>query len=282
MPGTVRLLDGTEVPALGQGTWHMGESARLKQQEVAALRLGIELGMTLIDTAEMYGNGGAEEMIAEAIAGRRDGLFLVSKVYPHNASRSGVPAACERSLRRLQVECIDLYLLHWPGSHPLSETVDAFEALKAAGKIRYWGVSNFDTGEMGRVWKLPAGSACATDQVLYNPDTPRHRIRPAAVVRGAEDADHGVFAGWTGWAAAAVEGSEGGGGTAWRHAGPDLDCLEHAERVGHLDPEGDRPGACAGERGGGRYCPGGGGPGGDRRGAPPAEEAAGAGCFIRI
>ena len=171
MPRTVRLLDGTEVPALGQGTWHMGESGRLKQQEVAALRLGIELGMTLIDTAEMYGNGGAEEMIAEAIAGRRDGLFLVSKVYPHNASRSGVPAACERSLRRLRVACIDLYLLHWPGSHPLSETVDAFEALKAAGKIRYWGVSNFDTGEMGRVWKLPAGSACATDQVLYNPDT---------------------------------------------------------------------------------------------------------------
>ena len=163
----------------------MGESARLKQQEVAALKLGIELGMTLIDTAEMYGNGGAEEMVAEAIAGRRDGLFLVSKVYPHNASRSGVPAACERSLQRLRIDCIDLYLLHWPGSHPLSETVEAFEALKAAGKIRYWGVSNFDTGEMGRVWKLPAGAACATDQVLYNPDTPRHRIRPAAVVRGA-------------------------------------------------------------------------------------------------
>ncbi|HUB13494.1 MAG TPA: aldo/keto reductase [Acetobacteraceae bacterium] len=171
MNGTVRLPDGLEVPALGQGTWHMGENARLKQQEAAALRLGIELGMTLIDTAEMYGNGGAEEMIGEAIAGRRDGLFLVSKVYPHNASRSGVPAACERSLRRLRVDHIDLYLLHWPGSHPLSETVDAFEALKSAGKIRYWGVSNFDTGEMGRVWKLPAGSACATNQVLYNPDT---------------------------------------------------------------------------------------------------------------
>jgi len=171
MKRTVRLPDGLEVPALGQGTWHMGESARLKQQEVAALRLGIELGMTLIDTAEMYGNGGAEEVIAEAIAGRRDGLFLVSKVYPHNASRSGVPAACERSLRRLRVDCIDLYLLHWPGSHPLSETVDAFEALRAAGKIRYWGVSNFDTGEMGRAWKLPAGSRCATDQVLYHPDS---------------------------------------------------------------------------------------------------------------
>ena len=171
MKRTVRLPDGLEVPALGQGTWHMGESARLKQQEVAALRLGIELGMTLIDTAEMYGNGGAEEAIAEAIAGQRDGLFLVSKVYPHNASLSGAMAACERSLRRLRVDCIDLYLLHWPGNHPLSETVDAFEALKAAGKIRYWGVSNFDTGEMRRAWKLPAGSLCATDQVLYHPDS---------------------------------------------------------------------------------------------------------------
>lgn len=171
MTRTVALPDGTRVPALGQGTWHMGESARLRQQEVAALRLGIELGMTLIDTAEMYGNGGAEEVIAEAIAGKRDDLFLVSKVYPHNASRSGTPTACERSLKRLRTDRLDLYLLHWPGNHPLSETVEAFEKLREAGKIRYWGVSNFDTGEMGRLWKLPAGSACATDQVLYNPDT---------------------------------------------------------------------------------------------------------------
>jgi diketogulonate reductase-like aldo/keto reductase len=171
MTRTVALTDGTPVPALGQGTWHMGESARLKQQEVAALKLGIELGVTLIDTAEMYGNGGAEEVVAEAIDGRRDALFIVSKVYPHNASRTGTAAACERSLRRMRIDCIDLYLLHWPGNHPLSETVDAFEALRAAGKIRYWGVSNFDTGEMGRVWKLPAGGACATDQVLYHPDS---------------------------------------------------------------------------------------------------------------
>jgi diketogulonate reductase-like aldo/keto reductase len=171
MSRTVHLPDGLEVPALGQGTWHMGESGRLKQQEIAALKLGIELGMTLIDTAEMYGNGGAEEMIADAIAGRRDELFLVSKVYPHNASRTGVPAACERSLKRLRTDRIDLYLLHWPGSHPLSETVDAFEALKAAGKIRYWGVSNFDTAEMRQVASLANGIACTTDQVLYNPDT---------------------------------------------------------------------------------------------------------------
>jgi diketogulonate reductase-like aldo/keto reductase len=171
MTRTVRLPDGTAVPALGQGTWHMGENAGRAKQEVAALRLGIDLGVTLIDTAEMYGNGGAEAVVGEAIAGQRDKLFLVSKVLPQNASRSGVAAACARSLKRLRVACIDLYLLHWPGSHPLAETVDAFEALKAAGKIRYWGVSNFDTAEMERVAKLPAGAACATNQVLYHPDT---------------------------------------------------------------------------------------------------------------
>jgi diketogulonate reductase-like aldo/keto reductase len=171
MTRTVRLADGTDVPALGQGTWHMGENARLAQQEISALKLGIELGLTLIDTAEMYGNGRAEELVAEAIAGRRDELFIVSKVYPHNASRSGTPAACERSLKRLRTDRIDLYLLHWPGSHPLSETVEAFEKLRDAGKIRYWGVSNFDTGEMGRVWKPPAGENCATNQVLYHPDS---------------------------------------------------------------------------------------------------------------
>jgi diketogulonate reductase-like aldo/keto reductase len=171
MTRTVRLPDGTEVLALGQGTWHMGESARLAQQEVTALKLGIELGLTLIDTAEMYGNGRAEELVAEAIAGRRDELFIVSKVYPHNASGSGTPAACERSLKRLRTDRLDLYLLHWPGSHPLAETVEAFENLKAAGKIRHWGVSNFDTGEMEQLVRLPQGSACATNQVLYNPDS---------------------------------------------------------------------------------------------------------------
>jgi diketogulonate reductase-like aldo/keto reductase len=167
---TVRLADSTEVPALGQGTWHMGESSRATAAEVAALKLGIELGMTLIDTAEMYGNGGAEEAIAKAIAGQRDKLFIVSKVYPHNASRTGIPAACERSLRRLNTDCIDLYLLHWPGSYPLVETVTAFEKLRASGKIRYWGVSNFDIGEMESLMKVAQGSACATNQVLYNPD----------------------------------------------------------------------------------------------------------------
>ena len=165
---TVRLPDGTEVPALGQGTWHMGESASAAKAEVAALKLGIELGMMLIDTAEMYGNGRAEELVAEAVAGRRDKLFIVTKVYPHNASRSGVPAACDRSLKRLRTDRIDLYLLHWRGSHPLAETVEAFEKLRAEGKIRYWGVSNFDAGDMQRLVKLDGGANCATNQVLYH------------------------------------------------------------------------------------------------------------------
>jgi diketogulonate reductase-like aldo/keto reductase len=165
---TVRLPDGTEVPALGQGTWHMGERTGATKAEVAALKLGIELGVTLIDTAEMYGNGRAEEIVAEATAGQRDRLFIVSKVSPHNASRSGVPAACERSLKRLRTDRIDLYLLHWQGSHPLAETVAAFEQLREAGKIRYWGVSNFDTADMREVMGLPGGTHCATNQVLYH------------------------------------------------------------------------------------------------------------------
>ena len=171
MTRSVRLPDGTEVPALGQGTWHMGESGRAAKQEVAALKLGIELGMTLIDTAEMYGSGKAEEIVAEASAGQRDELFIVSKVYPHNASRAGTVAACERSLQRLKTDWIDLYLLHWRGSHPLAETVAGFEALRATGKIRYWGVSNFDTSDMQELWRVPGGTACASNQVLYHPDT---------------------------------------------------------------------------------------------------------------
>jgi diketogulonate reductase-like aldo/keto reductase len=165
---TVRLPDGTEVPALGQGTWHMGEQGRAAKTEAAALKLGIELGMTLIDTAEMYGNGGAEEVVAEAAQGQRDRLFIVSKVYPQNASRSGIPQACERSLKRLRTDRIDLYLLHWKGSHPLAETVAAFEKLKSEGKIRYWGVSNFDMRDMEGLVRLADGSHCATNQVLYH------------------------------------------------------------------------------------------------------------------
>ena len=151
------------MPRLGQGTWHMGENRGRRAQEVAALRLGLDLGMTLIDTAEMYGEGGAEEVVGEAIAGQRDRVFLVSKVYPHNASRTGVPRACERSLKRLRVDTLDLYLLHWPGSTPITETAEAFERLREAGKIRRWGVSNFDADELADV---PPG--CFTNQVLYN------------------------------------------------------------------------------------------------------------------
>lgn len=171
MMRTVRLPDGAHVPALGQGTWHMGESAGRVKQEVAALQLGIELGLTLIDTAEMYGSGGAEQVVAKAIAGKRDKLLIVSKVLPHNASHAGTVAACERSLKRLRIDCIDLYLLHWPGSHPVADTVAAFEALKAAGKIRHWGVSNFDIDDVSGVRKLPEGGACTTNQVLYHPDS---------------------------------------------------------------------------------------------------------------
>jgi diketogulonate reductase-like aldo/keto reductase len=146
----------------------MGERGNAAKTEATALKLGIELGMTLIDTAEMYGNGGAEEVVAEASQGQRDKLFIVSKVYPHNASRTGVPAACDRSLKRLRTDRIDLYLLHWRGSHPLAETVEAFEKLRSAGKIRYWGVSNFDTRDMNEVARLPGGGNCSSNQVLYH------------------------------------------------------------------------------------------------------------------
>ena len=162
---TVTLPSGEAVSAVGQGTWYMGDKKSEAAREVAALQLGIDLGMTLLDTAEMYADGGAERIVAQAVAGRRDGVFIVSKVYPHNASRTGVPAACERSLKRLNTDRIDLYLLHWRGGHPLAETVAAFEKLKAEGKIRHWGVSNFDTSDMNEL----GGAACAANQVLYHP-----------------------------------------------------------------------------------------------------------------
>jgi len=165
---TTTLPSGEAVQVLGQGTWKIGEDRSRRADEVRALRLGLDLGMTLIDTAEMYASGGAEEVVAEAIAGRRDELFLVSKVLPSNASRSGVARACENSLKRLRTDRIDLYLLHWPGSVPLSETVEAFEALKKTGKIRHWGVSNFDTDEMEELTGLRSGGNVQTNQVLYN------------------------------------------------------------------------------------------------------------------
>src|SRR5689334_20355696 len=147
----VTLATGEKVPALGLGTWHMGERGANRAAEAKALQLGLDLGLKLIDTAEMYGEGGAEEVVATATAGRRDEVFIVSKVYPHNASRQGAIAACERSLKRLKTDRIDLYLLHWRGSHPLSETVATFEKLKADGKIRHWGVSNLDLDDMAEL-----------------------------------------------------------------------------------------------------------------------------------
>ena len=166
---TIALPDGERVPALGQGTWRMGENKRAHKDEVAALRLGIELGMTLIDTAEMYGEGGAEKVVAHAIEDQRDRVFVVTKVYPHNASRTELPKACERSLERLRIDAIDLYLLHWRERNTrLAETVEAFEKLRATGKIKRWGVSNFDVDDMEELRSIGSGANCAANQVLYN------------------------------------------------------------------------------------------------------------------
>ncbi|TDD39395.1 aldo/keto reductase [Saccharopolyspora elongata] len=164
----LRLPGGQELPVLGQGTWGMGERRAQRAAEVAALRHGLDLGLGLIDTAEMYGSGGAEEVVGAAIAGRRDEVFLVSKVYPHNAGRRDAVAACERSLRRLGTDHLDLYLLHWRGSTPLAETLDAFEQLRADGKVRHFGVSNFGPGDMSELFESELGRRSATNQVLYN------------------------------------------------------------------------------------------------------------------
>jgi diketogulonate reductase-like aldo/keto reductase len=165
-PNTVQLPGGHNIPNLGLGTWHMGERKADRAREVAALKAGIDLGSTLIDTAEMYGNGGAEELVADAIAGARDKVYLVSKVLPHNASRKGTVDACEQSLRRLKTDRIDLYLLHWRGSYPLADTVAAFERLKSDGKIGDWGVSNFDVDDMAELARI--SDRCAANQVLYH------------------------------------------------------------------------------------------------------------------
>ncbi len=166
---TISLPSGLAIPVLGQGTWNMGEDPARKRDEVAALQLGIDLGMTLIDTAEMYADGGAETVVGEAIAARRDQVVIVSKVYPHNAGRASMQAACERSLRRLGTDRIDLYLLHWRGDVPLAETLDAFQALQQQGKIGAYGVSNFNLADMQEALALPGGAQIAVNQVLLNP-----------------------------------------------------------------------------------------------------------------
>lgn len=165
---TVKLPDGTNIPALGMGTWGFGEAARNRDAEVRAIQAGIDLGFRLVDTAEMYGEGGAEEVLAEALAGRRNQIFLVSKVYPHNAHRHNLITACENSLARLRTDRIDLYLLHWRGGVPLADTIQGMQHLVEKGRIRYWGVSNFDVSDMADLMKTPGGDGCATNQVMLN------------------------------------------------------------------------------------------------------------------
>jgi diketogulonate reductase-like aldo/keto reductase len=175
----IHFPDGTSVPALGQGTWMMGEDPTKRADELAALQAGLDLGLKLLDTAEMYADGGSERLVGEAIRGRRGQVFLVSKAYPQNASRQRLPQACEASLQRLGTDYLDLYLLHWRGRVPLAETVEAMERLVAAGKIRRWGVSNLDTDDMQELLAA-GGTACATDQVLYNLTrrAPEHDLLP--------------------------------------------------------------------------------------------------------
>jgi diketogulonate reductase-like aldo/keto reductase len=165
---TLQLPSGRAMPVLGQGTWRMGENLAKRSSEMQAIQLGIDLGLTLIDTAEMYGEGESEKLVGEAIAGRRHEVFLVSKVYPQNATRKGVSSACDRSLRRLKTDYLDLYLLHWRGSVPLAEIIQGFKSLKEAGKIREYGVSNFDVEDMEEAMSNPGGAELATNQVLYN------------------------------------------------------------------------------------------------------------------
>ena len=168
MRKVVTLPSGTNIPAMGLGTWHMGERVGDPKTERNALLHGLDLGANLIDTAEMYAGGGAERVVGDAVKGRRDDVFIVSKVLPNNASFNGTIKACENSLLRMEIENIDMYLLHWPGSHPLEGTISAFEKLRLDGKIRHWGVSNFDMNDMQELYKLPAGKNCQINQVLYN------------------------------------------------------------------------------------------------------------------
>ena len=198
---TVTLRTGEKVPVLGLGTWRMGERASERAAEVKAVQLGLDLGIRLIDTAEMYGEGSAEEIVGEAMGGRRDELYLVSKVYPHNASRKGAIAACERSLKRLKTDRLDLYLLHWRGSYPLAETVEAFETLKKDGKIRNWGVSNLDADDMDELAGVPDGKQLRLQPGALPPGLARHRMGAAGEVPEGQDHGDGLFAAGAGAAA---------------------------------------------------------------------------------
>ena len=234
-------LAGANVPVIGQGTWQMGEDRSRHTEEVAALRLGIELGMTLIDTAEMYAEGGAEEVVGDAIAGQRDQVFLVSKVYPHNASRQGIPQACERSLRRLKTDYIDLYLLHWRGQYPLEETVEAFERLREAGKIGRWGVSNFDLDDM---LELPA-TACATNQVLYNLEERGIEFDLLPWSQQHTDAGHGLLSDRSGREHAGQCYAQTSSCPPRRHACPGRAGMAAAPGRRDRHPQSGPPGTCA-------------------------------------
>jgi diketogulonate reductase-like aldo/keto reductase len=240
----------TRFPALGLGTWRFGESARTRAAEVAAIRTALELGYRLIDTAEMYGDGGAEEIVGAALAAsfaagtlRRDEVFVVSKVYPHNASRQGVVAACDRSRARLQLDHIDLYLLHWRGRHPLDATVAGFETLLNAGRIRHWGVSNFDVDDLEELWRLQTGSRCAANQVYYSvsrrgiehdllPWQRRHALPTMAyspIDQGALASDRGLTRIAAGLGVSAPQLA-----LAWALRHPDVIAIPKAGRVEHL------------------------------------------------
>ena len=195
---TISLPSGDQIPVLGQGTWGLGESRARRSSEIAALRRGVDIGMNLIDTAEIYANGDAEILVGEAIAGRREEVFLVTKVWPHHATREGTVQACQGSLRRLNTGWIDLYLLHWRGPVQVAETLEGFRDLRDAGLIRNWGVSNFDVPDLDDLMSLPGSPHVATDQVLYNLSrrAPEFDLFPAC--REARHPDHGVLAGRAG------------------------------------------------------------------------------------
>jgi diketogulonate reductase-like aldo/keto reductase len=240
---TVALPGGERVPALGLGSWRMGESARTRADEVAAVRRALDLGLALVDTAEMYADGGAERVIGEALEGRREEVFLVSKVYPHNAGRRAAVAACERSLERLRTDRIDLYLLHWRGTVPLAETVEAFERLRAGGKIRHWGVSNFDVEDLDELWALPHGARCAANQVYYSASqrgveaalVPRQRGRGLPLMAYCP-LDEGALARHAGLAAIGRRhgASAAQVAIAWLLTRPDVIVIPKASRAEHL------------------------------------------------